>query len=103
MSPPERQRSRKARPKLVGVESRRLLAEVQARALAAVPGAVVLVEGLSDCFAVEAAALRSGRNLDNERVAVVPMGGATNLGRFLEQFGPSGRRVRVTGLCDLAE
>ena len=86
-----------------GVESRRLLGEIQARALATVPDAVVLVEGLSDYFAVEAAAKRFGRNLENERVAVVPMGGATNLGRFLGHFGPSGSSVRIAGLCDLAE
>ena len=71
--------------------------------MATVPDAVVLVEGLSDCFAVEAAARRCGRNLENERVAVVPMAGATNLGRFLAQFGPSGSCVRVAGLCDVAE
>ena len=87
----------------VGVASRRLLAEIQARALTADPDAVVLVEGLSDCFAVEAAAKRSGRALGDERVVVVPMGGATNLGRYLADFGPSGRGVRVAGLCDLAE
>jgi hypothetical protein len=103
MSPPERQKRPEPRPTSVGVESRRLLEEIQARAFATVPDAVVLVEGLSDYFALEAAALRSGRNLENERVAIVPMGGATNLGRFLEHFGPSGWRVRVAGLCDLAE
>ena len=31
------------------------------------------------------------------------MAGATNLGRFLAQFGPSGSCVRVAGLCDVAE
>jgi hypothetical protein len=31
------------------------------------------------------------------------MGGATNLVRFLDHFGPSGVNVRVAGLCDLAE
>jgi hypothetical protein len=71
--------------------------------MAAVPDAVVLVEGLSDRLAVEAAAKRSGRNLENERVLVVPMGGATNLGRFLAHYGPSGLTVRLAGLCDLAE
>lgn len=99
----ERQEQSEARPKSVGVESQRLLREAQARALATVPDAVVLVEGLSDCFAVEAAARQSGRNLERERVAVVPMGGATNLGRFLEHFGPPGLHVRVAGLCDVAE
>jgi hypothetical protein len=99
----ERQERLKPRASSVGVASRRLLAEVQAQAMAAVPHAVILVEGLSDCFAVEAAAKRSGRTLEHERVVVVPMGGATNLGRFLAHFGPSGLSVRVAGLCDLAE
>ena len=99
----ERQERQKLRAKSVGVASRRLLAEAQARAMAADPHAVVLVEGLSDCFAVEAAAKRFGRTLENERVVVVPMGGATNLGRFLAYFGPSGLGVRLAGLCDLAE
>jgi hypothetical protein len=101
--PAERHERRTPGPKSVGVESRRLLAELQARALATAPDAVILVEGLSDYFAVEAAALRSGRNLERERVAVVPMDGATNLGRFLAHFGPSGLSVRLAGLCDLAE
>jgi hypothetical protein len=86
-----------------GVVSRSLLAELQAGALATVRDAVVLVEGVSDCLAVAAAAARCGRNLRDEGVAVVPMGGATNLGRFLAHFGPSGSNVPVAGLCDLGE
>jgi hypothetical protein len=101
--PAERQERQRPRPKLVGVESRRPLEERQARAFATVADTVVLVEGLSDSFAVEAAAQRTGRNLQGERVTVVPMGGATNLGRFLEHFGPPGLSVRLAGLCDLAE
>ena len=65
--------------------------------------AVVLVEGLSDQAAVEALALRRGRALDAEGVAVVPMGGAQAIGRFLDRFGPSGLGVRLAGLCDAAE
>ena len=65
--------------------------------------AVVLVEGLSDRFAVEAAARRLDRDLDQEGVAVVAMGGVTNLGHFLTRFGPCASRMRITGLCDLAE
>jgi hypothetical protein len=52
---------------------------------------VVLVEGLSDQIALEVLAGRLGRNLRGEGVAVVPMGGVTNLGHFLTQFGPQGR------------
>lgn len=70
---------------------------------AGTPHTVVLVEGLSDSYALRAAAARSGRSLDEEGVAVVAMGGATNLGRFLARFGPSGENVRVAGLCDLGE
>jgi hypothetical protein len=65
--------------------------------------AVVLVEGLSDKRALEALAERRGRNLDAEGVSIVPIGGATNIRRFLDQFGPNGLHVRLAGLCDAAE
>jgi hypothetical protein len=65
--------------------------------------AVVLVEGHSDRRALEALAQRQGRNLEAEGVAVVPMGGAQAIGRFLDQFGPRGLDVRLAGLCDAAE
>lgn len=65
--------------------------------------AVVLVEGLSDQAAVEALARDRERNLNGEGVVVVPMGGATNIGRFLELFGPQGADVTLTGLCDAGE
>lgn len=65
--------------------------------------AVVLVEGLSDQAAVEALARHRERNLNGEGVVVVPMGGATNIGRFLELFGPQGADVTLTGLCDAGE
>ena len=66
-------------------------------------GAVVLVEGLSDRAAVEALATGRGRDLRAEGVSTVPMGGATNLGHFLDLLGPRGRDVRLAGLCDAAE
>jgi hypothetical protein len=65
--------------------------------------AVVLVEGTSDQVALEALAERRGRRLHGEGISIVPMGGATNIGRFLEQFGPRGLDVRLAGLCDAAE
>jgi hypothetical protein len=65
--------------------------------------AVILVEGLSDQNAVEALAERQGRNLAQEGVFVVPMDGATNIGHFLDLFGPPGLNVRLAGLCDEAE
>jgi hypothetical protein len=65
--------------------------------------AVVLVEGPSDQVAIEALAARRGRDLDAEGVSVVPIGGATAIGRFLELFGPRGANVRLAGLCDVGE
>jgi hypothetical protein len=64
---------------------------------------VVLVEGVSDQRALEALARRRGRNLDAEGIAIVPMGGATNIGSFLDLFGPQGFDVRLAGLCDAGE
>jgi len=61
--------------------------------------AVILVEGTSDRNAVETLAHRRGRNLDGERVTVVPMGGYGNLPRYLEQ----NRDVRLAGLYDAGE
>jgi hypothetical protein len=65
--------------------------------------AVILVEGVSDQSAVEALAVRRGRKLRREGVFVVPMGGATNIGHFLDLFGPRGLRARLAGLCDEGE
>ncbi|MFC1421219.1 TOPRIM nucleotidyl transferase/hydrolase domain-containing protein [Streptacidiphilus cavernicola] len=65
--------------------------------------AVVLVEGASDVAAIEALALRRSRDLDAEGVAVVPLGGATSIGRFLGLVGPQGLDVPVAGLCDAGE
>jgi len=64
---------------------------------------VLLVEGVSDQRALEALARRRGRNLDAERVAIVPMGGATNIGHFLRRLGAPGPGLRLAGLCDAAE
>jgi hypothetical protein len=64
---------------------------------------VVLVEGVSDQLALEAVAERHGRNLTAERVSIVPIGGATNIGRFLDRFGPQGLDVELAGLYDAAE
>ncbi len=65
--------------------------------------AVVLVEGISDRCAVEALAERRGRDLAGEGIAVVPIGGAQAIRRFLEQFGPRGLGLRLAGLCDAGE
>jgi hypothetical protein len=67
------------------------------------PGAVVLVEGMSDQSALATLAVRRGRDLAAEGVFIVPMGGATNIGHFLAAFGPQGFGVRLAGLCDQGE
>ena len=65
--------------------------------------AVALVEGISDRVAVESLAGRLGRDLAAEGVAVVAMGGATNIGHFLARYGPRGLDVRLAGLYDAGE
>jgi OLD-like protein len=67
------------------------------------PRAVILVEGISDRRALEALAARRGRALETDGVVVVAMGGAKNIGRFLERFGPRGSDVALAGLYDVAE
>ena len=64
---------------------------------------IVLVEGLSDQRALEALVGRRGRDLDAEGISIVSMGGATNIGSFLDVFGPRGLDVRLSGICDAAE
>ncbi len=76
-----------------------------ARALAKVDHAVavVLVEGISDQIALEAAAVGRGRDLEAERVVIVPIGGAHAIGRCLTRLSPLRTRMRLAGLCDLRE
>jgi predicted ATPase len=64
---------------------------------------VVLVEGLSDQYALEALAERRGRNFDSEGVSIVAIGGATEIGTYLDLFGSNGFDLPLAGLCDLAE
>jgi hypothetical protein len=64
---------------------------------------VVLVEGKSDGAAVEALAHRQGRDLDAEGVAIVPIGGYGNVGRFLGHYGPAGLGAPLAGLYDAPE
>jgi hypothetical protein len=61
--------------------------------------AIVLVEGLSDRAALEALALRRGRDLAGEGVAIVVVGGAHAVERALR--GRAGSRV--AGLYDRGE
>ena len=63
----------------------------------------MLVEGPSDAAAVHELARRQGHDLDTEGVRIEPMGGYGNLPRFLDRYGPSGLRVRLSGLYDAPE
>jgi hypothetical protein len=67
------------------------------------PAAVVLVEGASDRAALTTTARRQGHDLAADGIRVAEMGGATNLGHFLEVLGPAGLGVPLAGLCDAAE
>ena len=62
---------------------------------------IVIVEGASDRAALEALAERRGRDLQAEGVAVVPIGGAQAIGRFLTEFAADG--VGLAGLYDAGE
>src|SRR4029453_13666005 len=64
---------------------------------------MVLVEGISDQVALETVAERRGRDLAAEGIGVVPMGGARNIGRYLERYGPGGLGLELAGLCDAGE
>jgi hypothetical protein len=75
----------------------------QGLAAGVIPQAVVLVEGVSDRLALEVLARRLGRNLHAEGVHILAMNGATNIGHYLDRYGPSGLGVRMAGLYDIAE
>jgi hypothetical protein len=79
--------------------------EATARALAkaAAAEAILVVEGISDQIAVETLAARLRRDLDAERLVVLPTGGAHAMTRYLTQFGPLGAGLRIAGLCDTGE
>lgn len=87
------------------MESRREPAVVTTTA-ARIPTGVhtaVLVEGDSDEAALTVAAARRGRDLPAEGIAVVPMGGVTNIGHFVRLLGPDGLGVTLAGLYDSGE
>lgn len=64
------------------------------------PRVLVLVEGASDRIAVETLARRLGRDLHDEGVDVVAIGGAQAIGRHLAALEPG---VRAAGLVDAGE
>ncbi|MFC3502843.1 TOPRIM nucleotidyl transferase/hydrolase domain-containing protein [Micromonospora krabiensis] len=76
-----------------------------AHALARVDSAaaVMLVEGISDQIALETAARCRGRDLEADRVVILPIGGAHAIGRFLTRLAPLDTRPRLVGLCDVRE
>ena len=84
------------RPPLQPDAARRLVSAAHARA-------AILVEGWSDQAALEALARRRGHDLLAAGVVVVPIGGATNVQRFLQALGPHGLGMRLAGLFDVAE
>lgn len=71
--------------------------------LVSAPRTVVLVEGESDRVALRALAHRLGITLAESDVAVLPMGGITNVRAFAERHGPHGLGQRVLGLYDSGE
>ena len=60
---------------------------------------VILVEGITDRIALEAVALKLGRDLAAEGVEVVPIGGAQAVRRASAQYDGE----RIVGLCDAPE
>lgn len=67
------------------------------------PRAVVLVEGHSDLVALQALAVRRGRDLASEGVEVVAMNGITNTRTFAFRYGPLGLGLPLVGLYDEAD
>jgi hypothetical protein len=65
--------------------------------------AAILVEGVSDQVALHVLARRRGRELASEGIGVLAMDGATNAARYLRQYGPTGRGLKLAGLFDEAE
>ena len=63
----------------------------------------MLVEGESDREAVLALASARGADLDRNGIAVLAMGGVTNVARYVAELGPPGEGLRLTGLYDSGE
>ncbi|MET0887984.1 MAG: ATP-dependent endonuclease [Mycetocola sp.] len=73
------------------------------RELAGTVRRAVLVEGESDRMAIEALAEARHRDFEEERVAIIPLGGAMNIRNFVELLGPPGLGLDLAGLCDVGE
>lgn len=61
------------------------------------------LEGQSDKAALDALAKRRGRNLHDEGITTIAIGGATKIRGFLDFLGPLGLNVKLAGLCDIGE
>jgi hypothetical protein len=84
------------RPPLTASVARQLAADAKSRA-------AILVEGWSDQAAVETLAQRRDIDLRAEGIGVVPIGGVTNLGHFIDALGPRGLGPTLAGLYDVGE
>lgn len=63
---------------------------------------IICVEGISDQIALETMADRVGRDLVEERIVVVPIGGAHAINNLVEELSDR-RDLRLSGLVDEAE
>jgi hypothetical protein len=63
----------------------------------------ILVEGWSDQAAVETWARTSAVELSANALVVLPVGGITNMGKFLAALRAPGLTVKVSGLYDASE
>jgi len=63
----------------------------------------ILVEGWSDQAAVETWARTSAVDLPGNAVVVLPVGGITNMGKFLSALRAPGLAMKVSGLYDASE
>lgn len=63
----------------------------------------LLVEGISDQYAIDALAARRGKNRDAAGVSIVVMAGAGGIRTYLSLLGPKGLGVELAGLCDVSD
>jgi hypothetical protein len=76
------------------------VAQVTGTASTPAAQAVVFVEGISDQRALEVLAARMDLDLASAGVAIVEIGGATNIWRYLELYRRHHPEVTLGGLCD---
>jgi hypothetical protein len=63
----------------------------------------ILVEGWSDQAAVEAWARACAVDLFDNRIVVLPVGGITNMGKFVSALRAPGLSVKLSGIYDASE